>query len=119
MRTGPTNQNLVAMLATLRKESITGKSPLWKRVAEDLNAPTRQRCEVNLSRLNRFTTDNDVIIVPGKVLGTGNLDHKLTIAALSFSGGATTRIREAKGTILTIPDLMKKHPDGKNIRVIG
>jgi len=107
------------MLAALKKESITGKSTLWKRLAEDLEASTRQRCEVNLSRINRFTKDNEVVVVPGKVLGSGTLNHKLTIAALAFSGSAAKAVHQAKGTVMTIPDLMKKYPDGRNVRVLA
>ncbi len=119
MRTGPTNEHLQALIATLKRESHTNQAGVWAAVAEDLQAPTRRRRIVNLSRLNRHTNSNEVIIVPGKVLGSGSLDHSLTIAAWDFSSGAREQITKAKGTCLTIPELLKKDPKGKNIKIIG
>ena len=107
------------LIQELKKVSNTEKAGLWKRIAEDLERPTRNRRVVNLSRINRFTQPKETIIVPGKVLGSGNLDHELTIAAFSFSEGAKERITKSKGKIMTIPELMKQNPKGKDIRIIG
>jgi large subunit ribosomal protein L18e len=103
----------------LRKESATQKADLWGRIAEDLERPTRKRRVVNLSRLNRFTKANETIIVPGKVLGSGMLEHSLVIAALSFSTGAKERIEQAKGKCITITELIKQNPKGKDVRIVG
>ena len=69
-----------------------------------------------MDRLNKYTKDNEIILVPGKVLGTGNLNHKLTIAAFSYSETAKEKL---KGNIVSIDELLKKDPKGKNIRIIG
>jgi large subunit ribosomal protein L18e len=119
MRTGPTNTTTVELIASLRKESSVSKAALWSRIADDLEKPTRQRRVVNLSRLTRYTNANEVVIVPGKVLGSGVLGHNVTVAALAFSGGAKERIESAKGKALTITELLKQKPDVKKIRIIG
>jgi len=119
MRTGPTNTITQELIASLRKESSVSKTALWSRIADDLEKPTRQRRVVNLSRLSRSTKANEVVIVPGKVLGSGVLVHNVTIAALSFSGGARERIESVKGKALTISELLKQKPDVKQIRIIG
>jgi large subunit ribosomal protein L18e len=118
-RTGPTNEHTRVLIASLRKESTSQKAGLWSRIAEDLEMPTRKRKVVNLSRLNRFTKANETVIVPGKVLGSGMLEHSIVIAALSFSGGAKERIEQAKGKCLTIQELLKQNPKGKDVRIIG
>jgi large subunit ribosomal protein L18e len=118
-RTGPTNQHAQELIASLRKESATQKAGLWSRIAQDLEMPTRKRRVVNLSRLNRFTKANETIIVPGKVLGSGMLEHSIVVAAFSFSQGAKERIEQAKGKCLTIPELLRQNPKGKDIRIIG
>jgi large subunit ribosomal protein L18e len=92
---------------------------MWARIANDLEMPTRKRRVVNLSRLNRFTKADETVIVPGKVLGSGILAHNLTIAAFAFSDGARERITQAKGKCLTIPELLKQNPKGKDIRIMG
>ena len=118
-RTGPTNEHARALIDDLRRESAAQKAGLWSRIAEDLARPTRKRRIVNLSRLNRNTKANETIIVPGKVLGSGSLEHSLVIAAYSFSTGARERIEQAKGKCLTIPELVKQNPKGKDVRIIG
>ena len=118
-RTGPSNIHMRELIAHLRKESTSQKAGLWSRIAEDLELPTRKRRIVNLSRLSRFTKANETVIVPGKVLGSGVLEHGLVIAALSFSEGAKERIEQAKGKCITIAELLKQNPKGKDVRIIG
>jgi len=118
-RTGPTNQHLQALIQELRKESTSQKAGIWKRIAEDLAKPTRLRRQVNISRINRNTKANETVIVPGKVLGTGNLNHAIVIAAWSFSQGAVKRIEQAKGKCISIQDLLKQNPKGKDVRILG
>jgi len=118
-RTGPTNNTLKRLIQELRKLSSTEKNNIWKRIADDLERPTRIRRIVNLSRINRHTQPKETIIVPGKVLGSGDLEHELTIAAFAFSEGAKQRIIESKGKAISITELMKQNPKGKNIRIIG
>jgi len=113
-----TNPNLVMLVEELKKASSIHKSRLWKRIAADLEKGTRQRRIVNLARLNRFTKENETIIVPGKVLGSGNLSHKLTVAAFSFSQSAMDEINK-NGKAIPISDLIKQDPKGKKIRIIG
>ena len=61
----------------------------------------------------------DVIIVPGKVLSVGTLSKNITIAALQFSADAQRKIVDAKGKIMTIPELLQQNPEGKNVRILG
>ena len=118
-RTGPSNEHMRSLIEDLRKESATQKAGIWSRIAEDLALPTRKRRVVNLSRLNRFTKANETVIVPGKVLGSGMLEHNVVVAAFSFSDGAKERIEQAKGKCITITELVKQNPKGKDVRIIG
>lgn len=118
-RTGPTNPSTVLLIQHLKKESSIQKIDLWKRIAEDLEKSSRLRREVNLSRINRFTKPQEVVIVPGKVLGSGVLDHGVVVAALSFSGSSRQKIEASKGKTLTIVELMKQNPKGKDVRILG
>lgn len=119
MRTGPTNPNLRELVTELKKISSEKKINLWKRVALDLEKPTRQRCVVNLSKISRHTKENETIVVPGKVLGSGLLNHKLTIAAYSFSNNALEKINNARAKAIKISELMREQIKGKRVRIIG
>ena len=109
-KTNSSDGNLTKLIAELDSES-----KLVKRVASDLSRPSRIRREVNLTRLNRFTKENDVIIVPGKVLGGGELNHKITISAYKFSEGALSKLEKGGSKIIPIGEIVKQ----KNVRIIG
>jgi len=72
-----------------------------------------------MSRLNRYTKENDEVIVPGKVLGAGLIDHPIKVAALDFSDQARSKILKAKGKCLSISDIIESNPKGSNVKIIG
>ncbi len=119
MRTGTTNQHLQTLIAHLKRESYIQETPLWHRIAEDLEKPTRQRRLVNISRIQRHAAQDSIFIVPGKVLGSGSLTQPVTVAAWQFSNAAREQIKAAKGKAISIPELLKINPKGKNITIIG
>jgi len=118
-RTGPTNIYLRNLITQLKKVSHKENAPLWLRIASDLEKPTRQRRIVNLSRISRYTKENDVVVVPGKVLGAGELKHPITVVAFSFSGAAKERIEQANGKAITIEEMLVQNPKGKGLKIIG
>jgi large subunit ribosomal protein L18e len=117
--TGPTNPILIGLIEDLKKKSVEQKVNIWNKIASDLQRPTRNRRIVNLSKINRYSKENETIIVPGKVLGSGILDHKLTISAYQFSDSAKEKIVKAGATIIPLNDLIKESPKGKGIKIIG
>jgi len=118
-RTGPTNIHLRLTISYLRKKSRENKTRIWKRVAEMLSAPTRQRIVVNVSRINRHTTEGDIVVVPGKVLGAGTIDHKVIVGAWKFSKSAKEKIEKAGGKALTLVELVNMYPKGSNIKILA
>lgn len=113
-----TNTQLNILVQELKKQGSQKNVKLWKRLACDLEKPTRQRNAVNLTKINHLTKENEVVVVPGKVLGNGELNHKLTVAALNFSGQATDKMKKASCQIYTISELLKNNPEGKNVRIL-
>jgi len=114
-----TNENLQSLIIELKKIASVENVKLWKRVAADLSRPTRQRRVVNLSRIDRYTKDNDIIIVPGKVLSSGDIKHKVQVAAFTFSKAAKEKIAQAKGEAISINDMLKTNTKAKGIKIIG
>lgn len=106
------------LITELRKNAIEQGVQIWKRIAEELERPTRQRRIVNLYNINKHTEKDETIIVPGKVLSIGELDHKVTIAAWRFSNNAAKKINKV-GKAVLISDLLKESPKGKRIRIMG
>ena len=106
------------LIADLRSLGTKEKVKLWKRIADELEKPTRRRREVNIERISRNTKKGETIIVPGKVLSKGELEHSLKVAAWNFSEAAKQKINKA-GKALSIQDLIKENPKAKGVRIIG
>jgi len=105
------NPVLASLVDSLGRE----KKPIWKKVRAELSRPRRQRVEVNLSKLDAYGEDGATVIVPGKVLGSGALSKKLTVAAFSFSGSARKLIGDAGGKAVSIESLVKSNPEGRGV----
>jgi large subunit ribosomal protein L18e len=114
-----TNPELIMLIRDLKKKSQESQTNLWLSLAKNLSTSKRSRIAVNVSRLNRYTKDGETIAVPGKVLGAGNADHPMTVAAFAFSDVAQAKILKAKGKCLSIKELMEKNPAGKNVKLMG
>ena len=117
-RTGPTNPQLKALIENLRKQFLSTKAKIWRDLAERLEKPTRKRYEINLKHIERYAKDGETIVVPGVVLGEGELKKKITIAAWRFSSSARKKIEEAGGKAISIEELMKENPKGSNVRIM-
>jgi large subunit ribosomal protein L18e len=68
-------------------------------------------------KLEKYVKEGETAIVPGKVLSLGSLNKKMTVAALSFSDAAKTKINK-NGEALSISDLLKKNPKASKVRII-
>ena len=114
-----TNPALITLIHELKKNAKDHETALWKDIALRLEKPLQNWSEVTLDRLEQTVSEKETALVPGKVLSTGRLTKKLDIAAWSFSEKSKEKIKKAGGKSLTINELMKKNPEGKNIRIVG
>jgi large subunit ribosomal protein L18e len=108
------NQILLSLIETLVKT----KKPVWRKVAYELSRPRRQRIEVNLSKIDQYAPEDATVIVPGKVLGSGVISKKVTVAAFTFSENAKRIISSAGGKIVTIDGLHKANPEGRGVMIL-
>jgi len=112
------NPKTLELVQELKKFSIENKTAFWKRIALELEKSSRNKRVVNISKIDRLAKENEILIVPGKVLSSGDLNRKVVVCAYSFSEQAHKKISQ-KGKALTIHELMKENPSGKNVRIIG
>ena len=117
-RTGPTNLELMNLIKFLKKTSSKEKVSIWKRIARDLEKPTRQRRKANIYKIDKYTRENETAVVPGKVLSLGELTKKITVAAYQFSDEAKDKINKT-GKAVSIQELIKSNPKGNKVRIIG
>ena len=114
-----TNPILLNLIHELKKQSNEKDVGIWKDIALRLEKSSKNWPVVNLDRISQYAHDKEIALIPGKVLSTGNLTKKITIAAWSFSEKSYDKIKNAGGITMSIHELMKNNPEGKNIRILG
>ena len=113
-----TNVHKLMLIRMLKKVARDNNAKIWRYVADLLQNPRRLKVEVNLSKINRYTKEGDIVVVPGKVLGSGILEHSITVAAYSYSESARRKILDAGGRVLSIEELVNENPKGSNVKII-
>jgi len=101
------------VLLSLVEKLMKSQKPIWRKVAYELSRSRKQRVQVNLSKIDQYATEDTIVIVPGKVLGSGVLTKKITIAAFAFSESAKKLIGQVGGKVVSIENLHKTNPDGR------
>jgi large subunit ribosomal protein L18e len=114
-----TNQLVIQMVKELKGASKKNNAPIWSRLAELALKPSSARRTINIGQIDKFVKDNDVIVVPGKVLGTGNISHKIILCSFSMSTTGAKKVLQSGGKILSFSELIKSHPTGKGVVIIG
>ena len=104
---------------TLRTAYKKNRSRIWKDLENRLMTSRSNRREVNINKLANFTKGGEIVVIPGKLLGSGSIGHKLSVYALSISEQAATKITQAGGRFITLEDLIREYPEGKGVRIIG
>lgn len=114
---GPRNETVRQAIMLLEKASKKDKKGLWKDIAKRLGKSRRGRASVNLWKLASVGNDKKFLLVPGKVLGFGQLDKAVNVIALEFSENAKKKIAE-KGKALSIEEAMKQDIKASEVSIV-
>jgi large subunit ribosomal protein L18e len=114
-----TNPHLLTLVQHLKDASRTNEAPIWRDIALRLEGPASNWAEVNVGKLERYANDGEVIVVPGKLLGAGELKKKVTVAAFRLTGQAKEKVASAGGRSLSFEELIEDNPKGSKVRIIG
>ena len=113
-----TNPRLTDLIAELKSTSRETDAAVWRDIADRLEKPRASHAEVNLGRIERYAREEETVVVPGKVLGSGALQKNVTVAAVDFSSSAATKIEQV-GEPVPLEQLLEENPEGANVRVIA
>jgi len=93
------------------------KKDIYKRVAEILNSSRKNNVSVNLAKLEKLKniSDGSIVVVPGKVLGVGNLNKKIVVYAYDFSSSAKEKL---SSSAKSLSDFVKDKIDYKKAVII-
>lgn len=114
-----TNQVIIQLANDLKKASTKNNAKIWSKIAEFAKKPSIAKRIINLNKIDKLTKDGDVIVHPGKVLGTGNISHKITICSFSISNVAAKKVIDAGGKIMNFNEIIDEFPSGKGVTIIG
>jgi len=107
------------LIRNLYKKGIEENMPVWKAVAKALNRPRRKQHEVNLYRIEKHAEPDEIVVVPGVVLGGGEITKNITIVADRFSKSAREKIKNAGGKCMSIWEFAESYKGKGKIRIIG
>ncbi len=119
MRTKTTDENRQHLLIALKRQSRNPGGRIWRTLYKRLQSSRRQQITVNIVDLLKHYQKGRILVVPGKVLGDGEIDEKLQVAALGFSSNARLKIETSGGNCFSLTELMEVNPTGKNVLLIG
>ena len=104
-----TNPELVKTIELAKKNNLL-------ELAKKLSGPTRLQSKTNLDTLNKIKEDK--IMVLGKVLGSGDINKKITISALSFSESAIEKLKKKGCEFKTIRQEIEKNKKLEGVKII-
>src|SRR3989338_117584 len=113
-KTRKTDSDLKKLVRTLEILSIKENVKIWDTTAALLNKATRRRAKVNLFKIDKYCLESEIALIPGKVLGVGNLTKNIKIAAYNFSESASNKVKNK----MTIQRLIQENPKGNKVRLI-
>ncbi len=108
-----TNPSLVETITLARK------SKYWHALAHSISGPSRKHAAVNLDTIEKQTKAGDTVIIPGKVLASGDITKKVRISSLSISKAALEKIKKVKGEYVSLAEEIKKNPKAEGIKVLA
>ncbi|MBI1662444.1 MAG: 50S ribosomal protein L18e [Nitrosopumilus sp.] len=114
-----TSQVVIRMAKDLKSASTKNDAPIWAKLAEYALKPSIARRDINLNKIAKLTKENDTVVFPGKVLGTGNVPHKITLCSFSISNSAADKIIQSGGKLISYSELIEQNPTGKGVVLLG
>ena len=109
MKINVERNDVLEWLDALSAASASSRSPkLWKRVHSLLAVPARRRVGVNVYKINKSSKEGDNVVVPGKVLSLGTMDHKVNIAAVEYSKKAAETLNSTNCKIMGIKEMINQ-----------
>ena len=107
---GTTNERKKEIISSLYSKN----EKIFHRIADELSKSSRQNVNVNLSKIEKYAKDKGAVIIPGKVLGNGELMKDVFVIAYSFSDSAYNKLKKK----LTIKEFIDKNQKIKGLQIL-
>ncbi len=107
------NPEIVRTIETAKKNKA------WLNIARLISNSKRKYPSINLKEIEKQSKEGDTVLIPGKVLGSGNLTKRIRISALNFSESAKEKLKAQKCEVVTIIEEMNKNPKAEGIKILA
>ena len=94
------------------------ENPNWRSLAKILSGATRLYSSINLSDIDKQASAGDTILVPGKVLGSGDLTKKVRICALAISNSAKEKLKSTKSEYVSILQEINSNKKAEGVKIL-
>jgi len=112
------NTELSDVIRFLKIKGRENKARIWSVAADQLSRPRRARAVLNLNHVSRSTKADSLVFVPGKLLGSGVINHRVVIGAFEYSTAAREKIERAGGQCMALKDFVTRYPKGSNVTIM-
>lgn len=101
--TGPTDPNMKRLISELKRR----KERFYLAVAKHLEKPRRRKAGVDVSKIEKLASQGESVVVPGKVLGNGDIEKKVDVYAWNYSSSAREKITRAGGRCMPLEKIVE------------
>lgn len=113
------NQYRLKLGYQLKRHYQKSKQKIWKAASDEVLASRKNRPQVNVGEISKNSKEGSKVLVAGKVLGLGDIDHKVTVGAYSFSRSAKKKIESSGGVCLGIQEFIDSSAKVKDVLMLG
>ncbi|MBI2233193.1 MAG: 50S ribosomal protein L18e [Candidatus Aenigmarchaeota archaeon] len=107
--TGPTDPNMEKLISDLKRK----KEKFYLVVAKHLEKSRRRKSAVNIGKIERHANYGENVVVPGKVVGGGEIIKKVNVYAWKYSKTAREKIKQAGGRCLELEKIFDAKEKGR------
>jgi len=109
-----------SMIIALRKKGRTEDKKYLVELSDLLDTGRRRRAKVNVFKLDLLAKrhKDKVFVVPGTILGYGELSLPINVYAFKYSKAAVDKIKLAKGSAKSFDELLKSDVARKDVMIL-
>ncbi len=97
---------------------LAKKNKCWMKIAQIISGSKRGYAAVNLKEIDENSSEGDTLVIPGKVLGLGEVTKRVRVCALEFSESAKDKLVKTKSEIVYLLEEIKKNPKAEGVKIL-
>ena len=113
------SQVFIQLAKELKNAAKNNDAPIWMKLSKSALKSNSNQKTINLKKIDENSNDGNAVVIPGKVLATGTISHKIILSSFSISNSAAKKIKESGGEVLKFSEMIERFPTGNGVKIIG